>query len=156
MIIGRNRIGSMRHGVSMIEALVVVVLISVTASAAILGLSSVPPIDPARQAAQSFVTAIREARELAIKKQSPVTITLDNNSNPARWIFDAAAGAHGAGSRWDLITEVDSQVDGTAIPIRIDASGNASYFGEWKIRGTGSYQVTLEPMGGRVTMKSLD
>lgn len=156
MITCSDRYGHSRHGVSMIEALMVVVVISATASAAVFRMSSPVTIDPARQTAQSFVTAMREARDLAMKKQSPVTVTLNQTSTPARWMFTSAAGVNGPATQWDLALEENAKVDGTTLPIRFDPSGNASYFGEWKISGSGGYHVTLEPMGARVTMKSLD
>jgi|GEM_PF-2642752 len=156
MISCRDRYGRLRRGASIIEALMVVLMISATASAAVFWMSSPVSVDPARQTAQSFVAAMRDARDLAMKKQSPVTVILNQTSNPARWMFTSAAGVNGPAKQWDLALEENAKVDGTTLPIRFDPSGNASYFGEWKISGTGGYHVTLQPMGARVTMKSLD
>jgi Tfp pilus assembly protein FimT len=145
-----------RRGVSIIEVTVVVLLVSATASAAVFRMSSAPVEDPARIAAQSLITAIRDARTLAIEHQSPITISLDPNSKPARWVFNASPGVKGNASRWEVALDDATQVEGTQVPIRLDRSGNASYLGNWKIRSASGYQVTLEPIGARAMMKSLN
>ena len=145
-----------RRGVSLIEALTVIVLVSATASTAIFKISSASPIDPARQSAQSFAETLREARQLAITYQAPVTVSLDLKSQPARWVFKAAQSAQGPAKDWDLPVEGATAVEGTCSPIRFDGAGNASYFGEWKFRGAPGYYVRLEPMGARVSMKAID
>ncbi len=145
-----------RFGVSLIEALLVVLILSATATAAIFKMSLVKTVDPARQSAQSFVAMLNTARELAITKQSTVTVTLEQKSTPARWVFAAAASQYGPASQWDLPLEGSADVSGTTTPIRLDGAGNASYFGEWKIQGTNGYYVALEPIGARVTLKPLN
>lgn len=146
---------NLRHGVSVIEALLVVVVVTATASTAIFKLSSSVAVDPARQSAQGLAENLRIARELAIKMQAPVTLTLDQKSKPGRWVFTAASGLNGPGTRWELPLDDQVELDGTLIPIRLDGAGNASYFGEWRFRGANGYCVRLEPIRGRVTMKSI-
>jgi len=143
-------------GISTIETLVVIMMLTVATSFAIFRASLKPNKDPARECAQCFVSAIRDARELSIKKQTPVTVVLDKKAKPVRWVFTTAAGSHGLVSKWELPVDNAATVDGTVIPIRFDDSGNASYLGEWKIRGNSGYQVTLEPIGAKVTLKALN
>ncbi len=151
----RYRPGRARLGVSLIEALMVVLLLSATAAAAVFRVSQVSVIDPARQSAQSFTSSVRSARELAITRNAAVTLTLDLKSRPARWVFASAASGYGPASTWDLPIEGNAEVDGTTQSIRLDGNGNASYFGEWKFRGTAAFYVSLEPIGAKVTMKAL-
>lgn len=151
-----SRFVGSRIAVSLIEAIVVGLIVSATASAAIFKMSSVTAIDPARQSAQELADTLRTAREMAIKKQAPVTVTLDLKSQPARWIFTAAGSVYGPATSWDVPLADQILIDGTATPIRLDSAGNASYFGEWRFHGVNDYYVRLEPMGARVTMKSID
>jgi len=51
----RNRLAKARPGVSLIEALLVVLILSATAAVAIFNVSSIKTVDPSRQSAQSFV-----------------------------------------------------------------------------------------------------
>ncbi|MGV3484629.1 MAG: GspH/FimT family pseudopilin [Planctomycetaceae bacterium] len=147
---------ALRQGVSMVEAMVVVLLVSATASTALFKLSSAGSMDPARQSAQSLAETLRTARELAVSQQTAVTVTPDLKSSPARWSIQAAQNANGPAKCWDLALEAAAKVDGTMIPIRFDGAGNASYTGEWKFLGENGYYVRLEPIGARVTMKAID
>lgn len=150
-----SRLVRFRNGVSVIEALLVVVVVTATASTAIFKMSSSVAVDPARQSAQDLAENLRIAREVAIKMQAPVMLTLDQKSKPGRWVFNAASSANGPGTRWELPLDDQIEFDGTLTPIRLDAAGNASYFGEWRFHGLNGYCVRLEPMRARVTMKSI-
>jgi len=150
VMIDRNR-----HAFSLFEVMMVIGLLTATASVAMFRFGGEPKLDPARQSAQEFVAALRAARELAIQKDAPVTILIDQESPPARWMFSIAGNANGSASRWEVCAAGDAIVEGTSIPIRIDAAGNASYTGDWTIRGQSDFRVTLEPIGARVTMKAL-
>lgn len=145
-----------RAGVSAVEAIAAVLLISTTAVAATYKMSSAPPIDPARLSAQSFAETLRGARETAIKNHSKITVSLDQSTSPAKWTFCSSQALSSSPTKWELPLEQDVKIEGTNVPIRIDDHGNASYFGEWKFVGQTGYQVTLQPIGARVTMKAID
>jgi type II secretory pathway pseudopilin PulG len=152
----KQRCASSRRGVSLVEALMVVLILSVTATIAVVNVSSVTAIDPARQSALSFTEMLRSARELSITNQAPITLSLDRKAVPPSWRFVATGSAYGPSTSWDLPLPKDVVVDGTEVPIRFDAAGNASYVGNWKLSGMGRYQVMLEPIGARVTMKVIE
>jgi len=145
-----------RAGVSVVEAIAAVLLISTTAVAATYKMSSASPIDPARLSAQSFAETLRGARETAIKNHSKVTVSLDQSISPAKWTFCSSQALSASPATWELPLEQNVKIEGTNVPIRIDDHGNASYFGEWKFLGETGYQVTLQPIGARVTMKAID
>jgi type II secretory pathway pseudopilin PulG len=144
------------RGFSTLETLVVVAIVTAGTSFAVYQASTRQNSDSARECAQCFVTAIRDACELSIEKQISVTMNLDPKTKPVRWVFRAAAGSHGPDSTWDLPVDEGMTVSGTVVPIRFNGSGNASYFGEWQIQGRRSYKVTLEPVGAKVSMKNLN
>jgi len=144
-----------RQAFSLIEVMMVIGLLTATASVAMFRFGREPKLDPARQSAQEFVAALRAARELAIKQDASVTILIDQKSPETRWMFSIAGNANGVASRWEVCTAGDAIIEGTSIPIRINAAGNASYAGDWTIRGQNDFRVTLEPIGARVTMKAL-
>jgi type II secretory pathway pseudopilin PulG len=156
MCLTRGRLARRRDGISLIEVLTVVLVLAVSATVAIFKLSSARTADPARQSAQSFIAMLNKARELAIAKETPVTVTLDTKCQPSKWIFASAAGKCGPAAQWDLPIEGLAQVAGTTVPIRLDCAGNASYFGEWRFLATNRYSVVLEPIGARIALKALD
>ncbi len=145
-----------RRGVSLLEALMVVLLLSATATATIFQVSNLSVLDPAKQSMHSLVTSLRNARDMATQSQADVVVTLDQTSKPNRWVFDAQPGPYVAASHWELVIEESVRVDGTSAPIRFTPDGSASNFGEWKIQGKEGYYVSLEPIGGKVTMIGLD
>jgi hypothetical protein len=145
-----------RRGISAIELVLAVSLLTVVVGAASFKITSNPPVDAARHSATEFAAMLRDARSAAIKDHHFTTVSLDQTVAPPRWIFKSTAGFQSPASQTEFPIEGDVLVEGTPMPIRIDDHGNASYLGHWTFKAGSEYSVTLQPMGGTVTMKSAE
>ena len=152
----RYRCRHSRRGVSALELIVVLLLVTASVGAASLIMPGPSSTDMARESAAAFAAALREARDSAVKDHHITTVMLDQTRSPSRWIFAATAGFQGQKREWELPIEGNVKIEGTNIPIRIDDHGNASYFGQWTFTCENKFNVTLQPIGANVTLKSAE
>lgn len=151
--IGVPHCGKTRRGSTMADVMIMVAFLSATATVAMFQISSRPPVDDARLVSQSIADALKQAREMATRKDVYVTVKFDSTSQPSKWRFEATAGPLTPPKQWEIAVPAGVVVDGTLAPIRIDAGGNANSSGKWSIRGNVSYEVTLDSIRASVMVR---
>lgn len=151
----RTTSGIARRGVSLLEVLAVVVLATAALTAGVFKFSPAAAHDPAKQAAHELSSALRDARDLAVKHGTPVDLVWDLTGRGGRWMIKPTNRLAGESSDRIVAMPRGVTVDGTTVPIRFNSSGNASYTGTWTLCGEQRYEVTLAPVGAKVAMRVL-